>query len=349
MINNGTKDLSKFVRFSTIVRKVEYHKDTDDFTVKARNLAEDKDEEVERFTHVIVAIGIFSVPNVPEFPGLEQFSGRILHSHDFRDAREYKGKRILLIGSHYSAEDLSLQTLKFGATSAICSYRNKPMGFKWPKGVEERPLVERFDETKAYFKDGSSAEIDVLIFCTGYKKHYPFLGEDLRLKSELTLFPDNLYRGVLWVKGGNKKLLYVGSQDQYYSLTMFDVEAIWACRYIMGALQIPNDDAIFADIKKWKEKCAALKNCHDDIDFQTDFIEALSKDVGYPKEALDAGPLLHEWENHKAEDICTFRDHQFRCVYTGTMSPLHHTPWMKAYDDSVDTAVNQTPNKVTGP
>ena len=49
--------------------------------------------------------------------------------------------------------------MKYGAKDVIITYRNQPMGFKWPKGIEERPLVQRFDETTAYFKDGTKAEV----------------------------------------------------------------------------------------------------------------------------------------------------------------------------------------------
>ena len=49
------------------------------------------------------------------------------------------------------------------------------MGFKWPKEVEERPLVQRFDGKIAHFKDGSKAEVDVVMMCTGYLHKYDFL------------------------------------------------------------------------------------------------------------------------------------------------------------------------------
>ena len=84
-----------------------------------------------------------------------------MHSHDFRDAAEFKGRRLLVVGSSYSAEDIAMQTLKYGAKQVICTYRHQPMGFKWPEGIEERPLVQRFDETTAYFKDGTKAEVGI--------------------------------------------------------------------------------------------------------------------------------------------------------------------------------------------
>ena len=33
----------------------------------------------------------------------------------------------------------------------------------------------------AHFKDGSSRHVDVIILCTGYLHHFPFLSDELRL------------------------------------------------------------------------------------------------------------------------------------------------------------------------
>ncbi|TGQ76309.1 NAD(P)/FAD-dependent oxidoreductase, partial [Mesorhizobium sp. M8A.F.Ca.ET.208.01.1.1] len=93
----------------------------------------------EEFDNVVVASGHFSVPNVPYFEGFSTFNGRILHSHDFRDAMEFKGKDILIIGRSYSAEDIGSQCYKYGAKSITSSYRSKPMGFKWPENWKEVP------------------------------------------------------------------------------------------------------------------------------------------------------------------------------------------------------------------
>ena len=40
--------------------------------------------ESEQFDYVVVASGHYSVPNVPNFEGIEKFPGRVMHAHDFR-------------------------------------------------------------------------------------------------------------------------------------------------------------------------------------------------------------------------------------------------------------------------
>jgi len=45
----------------------------------------------EKPDYLVVASGHFSVPYIPEYEGMKSFPGRILHSHDFRDAEEFRG------------------------------------------------------------------------------------------------------------------------------------------------------------------------------------------------------------------------------------------------------------------
>ena len=47
-------------------------------------------------------------------------------------------------------------------------------------------------------------------------------------------------------------------------------------------------------------------------------------------------------EHNKHEDIMTYRDRAHRSVVTGNMAPLHHTPWIKAMDDSMSSYLNNS-------
>ena len=47
----------------------------------------------------MVSTGHYSTPFVPTYPGVEKFPGRVMHSHDFRDACEFEGKRLLVVST----------------------------------------------------------------------------------------------------------------------------------------------------------------------------------------------------------------------------------------------------------
>jgi hypothetical protein len=44
--------------------------------------------------------------------------------------------------------------------------------------LKVRPDIDRLDGHRVHFKDGSSAEFDLILAATGYKLHYPFIDHD---------------------------------------------------------------------------------------------------------------------------------------------------------------------------
>ena len=87
-----------WIRFRTPVRNVHYDESTQLFDVTVHDLVNNR-VYTEQFDFVVVANGHFSTPNVPSFPGFEDFPGRVLHAHDFRDAVEFVDKDVLIIGT----------------------------------------------------------------------------------------------------------------------------------------------------------------------------------------------------------------------------------------------------------
>ena len=49
-----------------------------------KDLAKDEVMQGKEFDYVAVATGHYSTANVPEFDGLNNIHGRVIHSHDYR-------------------------------------------------------------------------------------------------------------------------------------------------------------------------------------------------------------------------------------------------------------------------
>ena len=334
--------IGRHIEFSTAVRWVEH--DGKQFHVTVEHLPTGE-SRTEQFDYVVVATGHFSVPKTPYYPGFERFPGRILHSHDFRDAEEFHGKRLLIMGSSYSAEDIALQCRKYGSGPVTITYRTQPMNFDWPEGIEEVPLLERMEGSTAHFSDGSTREIDAIILCTGYQHSFPFMAEDLKLVTANRLWTDSLYKGVFWMD--NPRLMYLGMQDQYYTFTHFDLEAWVARDYVLGRLDMPSREERQRDFDAWRAKEEQLADAFQEIDFQADHMEDLAALTDYPKFDIDlTREIFYQWEHHKDEDIATYRDRSgFASPKTGTESPPHHSDWWRALDDSMETYVSQQTSK----
>ncbi len=101
-----------------------------------------------------------------------------------------------------------------------------------------------------------------------------------------------------------------------------------------------------ADIKAWVAKEEALEDASQMIDFQTEYVRELILATDYPRLDVDeVARMFKEWEHHKVENILTYRDRSHRSTLTGTLAPPHHTPWMKALDDSLEAFLATMPSQ----
>ena len=322
----------KWIQFDTVVRDVRAV--DGGFEVTARDGKSDT-ETREVFDHVIVATGHFSFPNVPHYPGFDTFNGRIMHAHDFRDAREFEGKDILILGTSYSAEDIGSQCWKYGCKSVTVAHRTAPMGYDWPDNWKEVPKLDRVEKKTAHFIDGTSKDVDAIILCTGYKHHFPFLPDDLRLKTANRLAADDLYKGVVYT--GNPDMFYLGMQDQWFTFNMFDAQAWWVRDAIMRKIDLPDAATMEADWQKRQADEDALEAAYACIAYQGAYTQELIDETDYPSFDIEAAnQAFYEWKKHKKKGIMEFRNYGYVSPMTGTKAPPHHTPWKDALDDSLE-------------
>ncbi len=327
--------IGKYIRFNTNVRDVRYNVVKAKFTVTARDCLKDE-EFVEDYDHVIVASGHFSMPNVPYYDGFEHFSGRILHAHDFRDAREFVGQDILIVGSSYSAEDIGSQCWKYGSASITIAYRNNPIGYDWPPNFSELPTLLFVKDGKAYFKNGQSKKIDAIILCTGYKHHFSFLPDDLRLKTENRLATSDLYKGTVF--NPNSAMFYLGMQDQWYTFNMFDAQAWYVRDIILGKIVVPDERSRVLDITARQKAEERLEDSLAGICYQGAYVSELINETDCPRFEIGmTNRAFIEYVGHKKEGIMTFRDQCFKSAITKRLAPMHHTRWTEAMDDSLES------------
>ena len=57
--------------------------------------------------HVVMATGVSGIPNLPEIPGLENFGGKIIHSSEYQNGKDWKNSDVLIIGSGNSGHDIA--------------------------------------------------------------------------------------------------------------------------------------------------------------------------------------------------------------------------------------------------
>jgi putative flavoprotein involved in K+ transport len=65
--------------------------------------------------HVVLATGVSGIPNWPDIPGLKNFAGAVLHSSQYDDGENWKGKRAIVIGTGNSGHDIAQDLYSSGA------------------------------------------------------------------------------------------------------------------------------------------------------------------------------------------------------------------------------------------
>ena len=81
--------------------------------------------EIMRARHLVLAVGAGgSVPKMPVLPGREEFHGTVLHSVEYRNAQEWKGKKGVIIGTANTAHDVAEDMLDAGLNSVTMVQRN---------------------------------------------------------------------------------------------------------------------------------------------------------------------------------------------------------------------------------
>ena len=149
--------------------------DARQFTVTAHDRINDSTYS-EEFDYVIVATGPLLDAERALFRRLRDLQRPHPARHDFRDALEFKGKDLLIVGSSYSAEDIGSQCYKYGAKSVTISYRTAADGLRLAGELRGAcRCCSRSTDKTAHFIDGTHQGVDAIILCTGYQHHFPFL------------------------------------------------------------------------------------------------------------------------------------------------------------------------------
>ena len=95
----------------------EYDKAEKNWNVKLK--LSDGNERIMKPKHIVMAVGVSSVPNRTKIPGMEGYKGKVIHSTDYSSGIDYKGKNVLVFGTGTSAHDVAQDLYVHGANVKI--------------------------------------------------------------------------------------------------------------------------------------------------------------------------------------------------------------------------------------
>ncbi|OAY78671.1 Flavin-containing monooxygenase FMO GS-OX-like 4, partial [Ananas comosus] len=253
-------DLCELVRFGTEVVRVE-RDEGGGWEVRSRRVGNgDGGDEREFYDGVVVCNGHYTEPRIAEIPGhlkltmeaigIDAWPGRQLHSHNYRVPEPFVDQVVVIIGSSASAVDISRDIARFAKEVHIAS-RSAATGtpMKQP-GYDTMWLHSMIKSTHkdgtVVFEDGSSVKVDVIMHCTGYKYHFPFLE-----MNGIVTVDDNrvgpLYKHVFPPELA-PFLSFIGIPWKVIPFPMLELQSKWVAGILSGRIELPTKEEMLADV-----------------------------------------------------------------------------------------------------
>lgn len=175
------------------------------------HLRVETDNRIYTARGIINATGTWETPFVPWYPGAAEFTGRQLHTKDYRTADEFAGRHVLVVGGGISAvqllDEISRVTETTWVTRREPAWREEPFTSELgreavalveervrnglPPGsvvsvtglpltpalraarergvLERRPIFSEITETGVRWSNGTTLDVDVILWCTGFR------------------------------------------------------------------------------------------------------------------------------------------------------------------------------------
>lgn len=285
-IERYSEDVRHLVQFDTQVLHVRSTADKR-WHLGTRQVNPSDDAEVIEhvFDAVVVANGHFNVPYIPSVPGIEDwhraYPRSICHSKFYRAPEHYAGKKVVVVGNSASGIDIAAQLRTICEKPLILSSRTESFLQPDPSADQiEKPRIVRFEveNRTVVFEDGSrEADVDAILYCTGYFYNFPFLES---LDPPITQTGErcqNLYQHIFYRP--NPTLAFPALNQKVIPFPIAEAQGAVIARVFSGRLSLPGE----REMEDWEER--ALRDSASEKDFHV---------LKFPKDA-DYLNMLHDW------------------------------------------------------
>ena len=204
--------LESYIHFEHHLTKVIRDHEKNCWLVSVHDFTTDQ-ESTLTFDVVVLCPGRYCSPKWPNIDSITQFTGSIIHSHDYRSREPYTAQRVAVIGAGPSGSDITLE-MSSVANKVIfinCSsvqYPNLPENVQQIKGT-----INKFTERSMFVQVNDQViefELDSVILATGYRLCLNYLDQNscgLKLNSNDTL--DGIYRHMINIQYPSMALLSI--------------------------------------------------------------------------------------------------------------------------------------------
>ncbi|GAB2274134.1 hypothetical protein Dimus_008906 [Dionaea muscipula] len=301
--------LDELIRFQTEVSDVGLEEDGK-WKVRSRTNGVDGENVLdEKYDAVVVCNGHHTEPRIAEIPGINQWPGRQIHSHNYRVPEPYRDQVAVLIGSSESAVDISREIATVAKEVHVAA-RSMPEGSfgKLPghHNMWLHPMViSALKDGAVIFQDGTTVYADVIVYCTGYKYNFPFLHTN-----GVVTVDDNrvgpLYEHVFppalapW-------LSFVGIPWKIALFPLMELQSKWIASALSGKIALPSQEKMMNDVKVFYSSLEAAgipkRYTHNLRGYQLEYIDGLAAELEEWRKQMYAATAMN-----KRDRPDTYRD-----------------------------------------
>lgn len=204
------------------------------------------EQSQHEFDAVVVCVGNYHQPNLPDVKGIDDFPGLQMHAHNYRNPAMFEGQVVIVVGASFSGEELARAVAAVGSHvyhSARSFEKSTPHG-----NITRVPmLTELAQDSTATFQDGTRIHnIDAVIYCTGYQYAYPFL-EGTGLVTSHDMRVDPLWQHI-FPPSVAPTLAFIGLAWKSIRNQQFELQAKLVARALSGRASLPSQDHMLHDI-----------------------------------------------------------------------------------------------------
>lgn len=127
------------------------------------------------------------------------------------------------------------------------SHNKSPIKSRLPDNVTEQAGVKELTQNGVLFRNGDSAEIDVLLLCTGYRFTFPFLSKECKVKIEDERVTP-LYKHIFHSE--YPSLSFIGICKTVCPFPQFHNQAFLIKNMVEGIIKLPSRAEMDDDIER---------------------------------------------------------------------------------------------------
>ncbi|XP_068213247.1 uncharacterized protein [Palaemon carinicauda] len=242
-------DLNTHIKYENFVEKVEPLEEEDglpNWTVTVKDLKDGKSSQVI-CQGIIVCNGHYSVPRMPELPGIEDFKGRQMHSHNYREPTPFTGATVLVLGAGASGLDISLEISKVAKQVTLSHNLPSQIKSELPANMKQVKGAVKAVSDGFLLADETFVEADFILYCTGYNFSFPFLSDKCGIRVENNQVRP-LYKHLINAK--MPSMAFLGIPYQICPFPFFDFQSRFFMKTMTGDLPLPSQKEMEAEIEE---------------------------------------------------------------------------------------------------